>query len=50
MRLIVGDLELNCALVDMFDLGYYGKLEVKRLWSCLRRYGICRVYVGVVKM
>ena len=30
MRLIVGDLELNCPLVAMVDLGGYGKLKPKR--------------------
>lgn len=31
MRLMVGDLELNCALVAMIDSGEFGKLELRRL-------------------
>jgi hypothetical protein len=30
MRLIVGDLELNCPLVAMIDLGEFGKLKLRR--------------------
>lgn len=30
MRLIVGDLELNCALVAIVDLAQYGKFKLKR--------------------
>ena len=30
MRLIVGDLELNCPLVAMIDSVEFGKLELRR--------------------
>lgn len=42
MRLIVGDLELNCPLVAMFGLGYYGKLELEKVREKVEKLRILR--------